>query len=425
MRAGKSDIVDRDFVLMFASNLLSGFSFYVLLTCMAQYAIDVYGAAPALAGFAASVFVLGEMSGRILTGWLVGRTTEARIALMALAVFAAFSLLYFVEAGIGLLVFVRFAQGIGFGASTTVMQGIALAGLPSARYAEGASVFSLSVTVGTALGPLIGLVLTHNVPYRLLFGLSAGLAFLALLAFVPVRRGKGMVARRAEGTLGTSAAPMPTRAPSASQAAGTAPPLARPFRAAAKKARRLFPNRRTLLFAPIVFGMGLAFYSVTTFVNGFGLQEGFGDFTAYLFGAYFIGLVVFRPIAGKVMDRRGPHAVLLVAFAAFFLMFLVLACVGQAAVLLVVGLLLALGFGVLLSSGLALCSAAAPAEDKTRIVAAYYVCFNLGCVLGAYLSGFMVDGVGYRLMYALWAAATLLLPFYYGLVRKRLNEDRP
>ena len=37
----------------------------------------------------------------------------------------------------------------------------------------------------------------------------------------------------------------------------------------------------------------------------------------------------------------------------------------------------------------------------------------------------MVDGVGYRLMYALWAAATLLLPFYYGLVRKRLNEDRP
>ena len=93
--------------------------------------------------------------------------------------------------------------------------------------------------------------------------------------------------------------------------------------------------------------------------------------------------------------------------------------------LLLVGLLLALGFGVLLSSGLALCSAAAPAEDKTRIVAAYYVCFNLGCVLGAYLSGFMVDGVGYRLMYALWAAATLLLPFYYGLVRKRLNEDRP
>ena len=71
--------------------------------------------------------------------------------------------LYFTIHSILILMFVRFIHGIAFGFSSTATISSRL--IPEERKGEGIGYYGLSVTLASAFGPFLGLVLNNNLGF--------------------------------------------------------------------------------------------------------------------------------------------------------------------------------------------------------------------------------------------------------------------
>ena len=67
--------------------------------------------------------------------------------------------------------FVRFIHGIAFGFSSTTGT-ISSRLIPEERKGEGIGYYGLSVTLASAFGPFLGLVLNNNLGFSSIFGIS-------------------------------------------------------------------------------------------------------------------------------------------------------------------------------------------------------------------------------------------------------------
>lgn len=80
--------------------------------------------------------------------------------------------LYFTIHSILILMFVRFIHGIAFGFSSTATGTISSRLIPEERKGEGIGYYGLSVTLASAFGPFLGLVLNNNLGFSSIFGIS-------------------------------------------------------------------------------------------------------------------------------------------------------------------------------------------------------------------------------------------------------------
>ena len=80
-----------------------------------------------------------------------------------------------------LLLIVRILNGIASGVASTATGTIAAFITPAQRRSEGISMYSLSMVLGTAIGPFIGLLLYQHIPMSGLFTICT---ILIVVAFV-------------------------------------------------------------------------------------------------------------------------------------------------------------------------------------------------------------------------------------------------
>ncbi|GAA1648253.1 MFS transporter [Georgenia ruanii] len=377
-----------DFVLAALVNFCVGLVYMLLMTTMALYAVERFGASDALAGLAAGMFIVGSTAGRLFAGNLVDLVGRKRVLVIALVVYVLAALSYLPATALPALLVVRCVHGVAFGVGSTAAISIAQGLIPPLRRAEGTGYFALSTTLSTAAGPFLALLLVRGPGYTALFAaavIASGLAMvLALVLRAPVVRLDP--ARRA-------------------------------------RLRRFHPadllDARVLPVAGVMLVLGVGYSGVVTFVNSYGTGLGLAEGTGAFFLAYAAVLFVSRLLVGRVQDRRGDNVVVYPAIASFALGLLLLARVTTDAGLVLAAALVGLGFGTFVSAGQAIAVGQVPPVRIGVAVSTFYFMLDVGTGLGPIVLGVVVGAAGYREMYLTVAVVVALSAGLYHLAHGR------
>ena len=165
----KSKLWTKDFIILTVTSFLVFLTFYLLMTTLTLYSIQQFNASQTEAGFAASIFVIGSLLLRIVSGKYIDVIGRKKLLYGSLILFLIASVLYFSVDHFSLLLLVRFIHGAAFGIASTVMATAVMSIIPPERRGEGTSYYSLSSPLATAIGPFLGILITQHAGFDMIF----------------------------------------------------------------------------------------------------------------------------------------------------------------------------------------------------------------------------------------------------------------
>ncbi len=397
----------KDFVLGAGVNFAIMTNYYCLMVVVADYAMKQYGSPASIAGLAASIFIIGALVSRVVTGGIMDRVGRKRLLLIVSALEVVFSALYLVGLDLGVLFVVRFFHGFCYGAGSTTVGTIVTSIVPNSRKGEGIGYYMLSVTVGAAVGPFLGMFLTQVAGYQLLFAAATFIAVGNLVSVVLLKVPEG---RRAS-----------SRAAAAAKAA--------------RVRKHKFGVKDFLEFTimPLSSTCAVLYFcysSLLTFLTPFSAEAGLEAASSFFFVVYAIATFVTRPFTGKLFDVKGDKYVMIPSFLAFIVGMALLSTVHHPVAMLVAAGLLGFGVGTIQSSALALCVRMAPDSRIALANSTFYMFLDLGVGIGPLVLGAIEPVLGYRGLFISMSVVAVLAMVGYlvvgrrgGTMRKLLAEN--
>lgn len=355
------------FVGLAVANFCASMIFYLLVPTMTAYAMAAFGVGPAAGGTLASIFFIGALAARLVSGGVFAQLGARRMATWAAVLYLASTAGYLVAPTYEVTLVVRFVNGLGFGLlSSALVSGILLT-LPLHRRGEGAGFFGVSISLAIGLGPFVALSLTGG-PWgmRGVFAAATASALLSLALVLLAGRG------------------LPERAPAAPDQMG------RPSGWGSLLDRRAVGASVVVALGAVAYSVILAFLGPAT--AGTHLAPAASAF----FGVYAGVLLFSRPAAGRLQDRRGAQAVLVPATLLLIVGVALVASLAAGWLLLVGAAVLGLGFGTMTTATQAAVANRVPRERTGAAVATYFFLLDLGTGLGPIALGLLVPAWGYQ-----------------------------
>ncbi|MDR1796839.1 MAG: MFS transporter [Clostridiales Family XIII bacterium] len=373
----------RNFVMATLSGLFSALVFYITMTTLALYAQRVYDAGASLSGLTASIFVIGSVIGRMFCGRTLERIGRKRLLLSANGLFILLSALYLVPMPLAAFLALRTVHGFAFGVVHSALSTIVVSYIPKARLGEGIGFFSLNFVIATALGPFVGMTVSRAFSYTALFVFCTGLAAVGFALALLLRIVAEAQRRPSNHIIEKSALPL----------------------------------------AFVILLCSLCYTGVTTFLESYTETRGLSAAAPVFFIVYAAFILAFRPLAGKLLDRRGDNAVMVPTIVFFAASLVVLAFSGTWPLFLLTALLMALGYGNVLNMGQAVAVKAAPPERVALATSTYFMFSDTGMGLGPFLVGLVVTARGFSGAYlaeaVVCAAALMIYLLLHGLAARR------
>ncbi|MER2137019.1 MAG: MFS transporter, partial [Arthrobacter sp.] len=268
----------RAFSLAIAVNFFISLVFYLLMTSMALYAVERFGASDTAAGLTAGSFVLGALAARIFAGKFLDFVGRRRMLLFGLLIYTVASLFYIPAGSLGVLITIRVLHGAAFGLASTAISASVMSLIPAGRRGEGTGYFGISTTLATAVGPFLAVLLVDRTSYGVLYVVTTVCAAASLLVALALK--------------------LPERTLTAAETA-------------AKWRMRPadFFEPRAAAVGSLMLVTGVAYSGVLTFLNSYG-QEKEMVAAASAFFLIYAGIVfISRFIVGRLQDRHGDNAV--------------------------------------------------------------------------------------------------------------------
>ncbi|MFA6641945.1 MAG: MFS transporter [Methanomethylophilus sp.] len=342
--------------------------FFMFYTGMSTYAVDTFGAAEWAAGLSASIFIIGDLVARIFIGRRLELLGKKRVAVAALALSTLMSLVYFVMDSLSGLIVLRLLHGIVYGSACTAVTTLLSQGLPLSRRGEGMGYFMLSMTVGSAVGPLLCMVLLTDQNYPLIFLIGTLCAFAGALTVVflrdqPLALSAGQKAELKQFRLGN-----------------------------------LYEKTALPIFV-ISFSFFLAYSGVLTYISPYGQEIGLAGAATWFFVAVSAATLIARLCLGRLYDRYGENKVLIPTFVIAIAGFVLLAYADSAVELLTAGFCIGLHVATLVAIGQVIAIRKTPLARYGIAISTFNCGDDLGYGVGPILLGLLIASVGYRGMY--------------------------
>ncbi|NHM91718.1 MULTISPECIES: MFS transporter [Staphylococcus] len=388
MASTTTRLFTKNYIVNFVVSLLLYLTMYLLIVVITQYAVEKYHISESLAGLVMGIFIVGSLFGRFLTGRFINVMGPKKIVLIGLAAFTVTQCLYFIEGSLILLMIVRFLNGFALAIATTATGTLVALLSPVERRAEGISLFSLSLVIGAAIGPFVGLMLAQHYPTYVLFTLCVGIA---LCAFVLAL------------TLNVRFQTQPLKSED------------KQFKLSH------FVSIPALPIASVILICGLGYASVLTFIQIYAQQLQLLTLAGYYFIAYAIASILTRPLIGKIMDRYNENKIAYPALLLFSVGLAMLAVLSSNTgwLLLTSGALLGIGYGAMT----AVCNVAAlKVSNKAHIgiaTSTFYIGLDFGLGFGPFLLGFITTSLGFQAMYGITAIIIFMCIALYWFVHGR------
>lgn len=384
----KARLWTKDFVAVTLANFFLMINYFMLIVVMADYAMTTFDTSPALAGAASGMFIVGALVARLFAGAFMTTWGHRAITLVGIVCDLLFSLTYFVAQTMPLLLAVRFLHGCAYGAASTALGTIVSRMVPQERRGEGLGYYMLSNALSAAVGPFIGVSLLRTGSFDLHFSLCVLFSCLSLVAAM-------------------SAAVVWKGGPSH---AGVI--FIRPL-------WRNFLEPCALPISWLAFLIYIGYSSILAFLAPYAKELALADTASFFFVVYSGAMLVTRPGAGRIFDRRGPDFVMYPAIMALALGIGLLALCNGSLLMLLAGGLIGAGIGVLQSCGLTIAVQATPPEHVGLANSTYYIFMDVAVGFGPAALGLLQPLTGYRGMYAGMALLCLACLLVYARIRPR------
>lgn len=371
----------RDFLLCAFTYFFLIVFFFLFYVGMSTYATERFAAPGWEAGLTASIFIAGDMVARLTVGQHLERLGKRRVVVVSLLLCTGLSALYLVIDSLPLLMGVRFVQGMTYGAISSALTTTVSLVLPPERRSEGMGYFMLSLSLGSAIGPLLCMQLLQADDYTAIFALGTGSIFIAFIIALFIRD--------------VPAAP------------GGAPDGTHP------RGWERFLERSALPIALVGFVLFYSYSSVLTFISAYGTAVGLAGAATWFFVAVAAATLAARLTLGRVADRRGEDAVLLPLFLLFVIGLLMVATARDGVWLLTAGFLIGLLVAMLTAIGQVIAIRHCPPERYGKATSTFHGAMDLAYAVGPVAHGLVIDAWGYRDLYLLMAAIGLLAMVIY------------
>jgi len=380
----------RDFLVISSVGFLNSVCFLLLMIVISKVATDRFQVSPAVAGLAASIFIIGAFVTRPFLGKWINQIGWTRTLYLGSIFNLLLTLAYLGANSSFLLLLVRFLHGAAQSASAMAINTMIASALPRERYGEGIGYFTLGQTISTAIGPFVGLMLIGHGGFDAIVIVCAVLSAVSLL-LVPLLhvREPRLTSEQLAESKGLSLAS--------------------------------FMERSAVPVALAIMMTYLCYSSVSSFLALYAEHIRVTTAAKAFFVVYAAVVFLSRPVTGKRFDTRGENSVMYAFTAIFALSLGVLAVATHGAVLLLSAAIMGLGFGALQFAGRAVIIKITPLHRMGQAVSTFYIFGDIGLGIGPLVCGFLISWIGYRGMYGAMAAlAAVSIALYHVLHGKRV-----
>lgn len=364
----------RDFIIITFANLFLFISFQMLIPTLPPY-IEQMGGDNFIVGLVVGIFTLFAL----LVRPFAGKATNdfgRKIVLIAGLILITLSITgYYWMSTFFLVLLLRIPHGIGWGMSTTSLGTIISDIVPPQRRGEGMGYYGLSSTLAMALSPLFGIWIMNEMGFGYVFLISTLLAVISIFLSFLIKEHRPAALH--ENTKKET------------------------FLQSIIEKQALFPTLLALL-------LGFTYSGIVTFITLFGVEKDIAN-VGWFFFANAAMVLLIRPLAGKLFDRKGHQWVLLPG--AFFAIagLIILSFTSGTMGLVMAAIFYGVGFGMIQPALQAWVINRVPPHKRGVATGTFFSGFDLGIGLGSVVLGLLAQFTGYGLMYRL---SSLLMVIY-------------
>ena len=355
---------------------------------VSKYAMSI-GATMATAGTIVGLMSLAAMFARPFAGLSSDRINKKLIIAVTGAVTGVCMYLYSASKSVEMMAAVRFVHGISFSFSTVALLAFNTMFIPKDKIGEGIGWSVVTTTLATAMGPNLGLWLVDHFGYKACFAAAAVGTIIPNLCFLVVPN------RQEPHVPGKSAK----------------------FNVNDFISLQIFP------FALLTGLFSCCNGIVNSFLALLGDERGIKGVGVF-FTAYSVILIVTRPITGKLYDQKGIKFIMYPSVALAALSMLLLGKATSTWIVLLAGVLKALGQGTGAPSIQAHCLKKL-GRDKAGVVSSTcYMGNDIGNTVGPAIGGLIASRAGYGSMFITIAVSVIVIGWPLLFFKTRYDEHK-
>lgn len=384
-------IFSRTFIAISLINMLGMIGYYAIFVVCTRYLMQEFGTCASTAGLATGIVVIGCLVGRFFTGSIIRDAGYRRVLGIGVFFFFLMNVAYFFSEEIWQIFSVRFVSGVAMGVIGTATGTYVATIVPRQFHGRGISYFSMSTALALCFGPFIGIALIGSLGYEGIFTIATVLSAISLVLMWFV--------------------------------IDATPPK---DKKRGKKGLSLddFIDRRLIPFSIFVGIVCLTWGNVQALLADYAKTYDVVAAASSFFLLYAVASLLTRPITGKFYDAHGPVVLIFSTLVLMIMGLLLLAAHGGSWAVLLAGAIMGLGFGNFQSlsqvSGISL----VPRERFAQATSTIFIFFDLGVGMAPYLSGFLVEPVGYAGIFGINAlVVALTIPLYWIVWQKRPQKQ--
>lgn len=359
------------------SNFFLFFSFQMLIPTLPAY-IALFGGDSLIIGWVIGIYTISALISRPFVGKALDTYNRKVILFIGLSIFSFSVITYNWMSSILLILILRFIHGIGWGTASTSFGTIISEIIPAKRRGEGMGYYGLSSTIAMALAPFFGIWIMNIYGFSYLFIVSFAMSIVSLILsqFISIAKIKPIQKEITELR----------------------------FIDLYEKSS-LFPGLLILLFT-ITYG------GIVTFITLYGKEVGIENVGWFFFGNA-IAVLIIRPIAGKIFDRKGHKWVLIPGVISSSIGLLILSYSTDVYMLVIASLFYGLGFGSVQPALLAWTINRVSSDKKGAANGTFFSAFDIGIGVGSIFLGAIARATSYSTMYRLSLIMLLLYMIIY------------
>jgi MFS family permease len=364
---------------------------FMLIPTLPQYAQGQLGAPESQLGYIMGFFTLAALMVRPVSGILLDTIGRKIVYFAGLWMFLSVMPLYYLSYTMTILLGIRLLHGFGWGVLTTGGSTIVSDIVPPARRGEGIGYFGMSFTLGMALGPTAGLWLIKLTNFQTLFAVEIVVMSLSILLSWMVQYPViEKVGRTAKGIQWSD-----------------------------------IVEPRCLSIASIGLFSSMIYGGILTFISLFAQERGLEQAGNWFFIAYASGLTIVRPIAGKWLDRYGPHSLLGCAFALLTIGVWWLALTTTGTTFLVASFITGAGMGAILPTVITMTVSIVVPQRRGAANSTFFSGVDIGIGLGAILLSYVVSITSLQTMY-LVCGGLVIIPtlIFFGYAYRDYTQKK-
>ncbi|KOO47259.1 MFS transporter [Viridibacillus arvi] len=385
----KEKLWTKDFIIVSLINFLITLIFFMLMVTIASFAKSEFNASTSMAGLVSSIFIIGTLMGRLVTGRIIGDVGSKKTLLIGLIAFSATTALYFGAFNLPLLLANRFLHGLSVGIASTATGTIIAQLIPPTRRGEGIGYYSMSAIMATAIGPFVGILLTQIFPdFYMIFLINLGLSFICLATFLLVKVPQQVATKSSQTEIASNSG----------------------FKLSN------FIETKAVPISFVALIIGFSYSGVMSFLSFYSESINLVTAGSYFFLIYAIVILLSRPFTGRLMDTKGANIIVYPSLIIFAIGMTLFSQASSGIILLLAAALIGLGYGNFNSIAQALAIKVTPNHRLGLATSTYFIFYDFGLGVGPYLLGFLVPVFGYRHLFLSMVIVILIsIVLYYFL----------